>query len=82
MAKGAASVLGRLGRQRDGAVAAEFAMIFPIFFSFVAGGLEYGSIAYSINAMQQAANVAARDMAVNRLSAAEARLRMNPFLPG
>lgn len=82
MAKGGRGFLGKFRSRRDGSVAAEFAMIFPLFFSLVMGGIEYGSIAFSMNAMQQAANVAAREIAVNRLSEAGAKALMTPYLPG
>lgn len=74
--------LSRLRRRREGAVVAEFALITPVFFSLIFGGLEYGSIVYAMSSMQLAANVAARDIAVNNLSQAEAEARIAPYIPG
>jgi Flp pilus assembly protein TadG len=69
-------------RRREGAVAAEFALVAPLLFSLIMGGIEYGSLVYSMSSMQLAANVTARDIAVNNLSEAEAEARMAPYLPG
>jgi len=82
MATGRRSVWSKLLKRHDGAVAAEFALVAPLFFSFVLGGLEYGTIIYSMSSMQLAASVAARDIAVNNLSSAQAQARMAPYLPG
>lgn len=68
--------------RRDGAVAAEFALITPLFFSLLMGAIEYGSIGYSMSAMQLAANVAAREVAVNDLSQAQAQSKAVTYLPG
>lgn len=82
MARGRLRLRMALLRQREGSVVAEFALVAPLFFTLVMGGIEYGSIVYSMSSMQLAANIAARDIAVNNLSTAQAQARMAPFLPG
>lgn len=80
MARLGPSVLNKVRKRRDGAVAAEFAMVTPIFFALALGGIEFGSIAMSMSSMQLAANVAAREVAVNRLSEAAASTRASTYL--
>lgn len=66
---------------RDGAVAAEFALIAPLLFSLLMGTIEYGSVVYSMSSMQYGANVVAREWAVNRLTPAQANARLDTFIP-
>lgn len=67
MTGGLVSYLRSMRRQREGAVAAEFALVAPLFFSLVMGGVEFSSVVYAISSMQLAANIAARDIEVNTL---------------
>lgn len=82
MARRVRSVLAKLRGCRDGSVAAEFGMIAPLFFALSMGGIEYGSVALSASSMQLAANVAAREVAVNRMSEAAVTAKIQPYLPG
>lgn len=67
---------------RSGAAAAEFALIIPVFTTLLFGGFEFGMIAYSTSALQLAANVIARDVAVNNLDVEAATEKLQPYLPG
>ncbi len=75
------AITAKVIRSRSGSVAAEFALVTPIFFSLLFGALEYGSIGYSMSSMQQAANVVARDVAVNSLTQEQAESRLARHLP-
>jgi hypothetical protein len=67
---------------RSGAAAAEFALVVPILTTLLFGSLEYGGMLYGMSSMQLAANVVARDVAVNNLDPAAAQARVQRFLPG
>jgi Flp pilus assembly protein TadG len=77
----AARLSSALKKSRRGAVAAEFALIFPVLFTLLMGGFEYGFIAYSMSSLQFGANVVARDVAVNNLDRAAAEESLEAFLP-
>jgi Flp pilus assembly protein TadG len=77
----AARLCSALKKSRCGAVAAEFALIFPVLFSLLMGGFEYGFVAYSMSSLQFGANVVARDVAVNNLDRAAAEEALDAFLP-
>lgn len=71
-----------LVNEKGGAVAAEFALVVPLLLTLFFGSLEYGTMFYGMNSMQFAANVAARDIAVNNLDAAATQARVQALLPG
>jgi Flp pilus assembly protein TadG len=81
-ARGLAGLLGRLGRGRGGAVAAEFAMVSPILIGLMFGTVEYGLMLYSYSSMQAAARDVTRQVAVNTLPVGSAQAELKSRLPG
>jgi Flp pilus assembly protein TadG len=57
--------ISQLRTDRGGATASELALIMPLFSSLLFGTVEFGAVTYSYAAMQMAANVEARRIAVN-----------------
>jgi Flp pilus assembly protein TadG len=77
-----AQSVGRFGLCRSGATAAEVALIMPLLSSLIFGTFEYGSVVYTYSAMQFGANRAARSIAVNRMSSAQAVTAIRNSLVG
>ena len=74
--------LAALAAARAGAEASEVALVVPLLLTLFFGAIEYGGLAFSMSSMQFAANVVARDVAVNRLGEAEVPARVQALLPG
>lgn len=76
-----ASLLKRLGRRRDGAVAVEFALVTPILLGLLFGTIEYGLTLFTYSSMQTAARDVTRQMAVNTLATTGAVAEIRSRLP-
>jgi Flp pilus assembly protein TadG len=72
----------RICANRSGSVAAEFALITPLLSMLLLCTVEMGSLLYSYSAMQMAATVASRRMAVNRVSPTAANALVDQLVPG
>lgn len=68
-------------RCRKGVVAAEFALILPMLSAMMFGTLEYGMLLYSYSAMQTSARDMVRQIAVNTISVANARIQAKERVP-
>lgn len=66
---------------RSGAVAAEFALVFPFLAMMLFGTIEFGSMFYSYSTMQTAARDVTRQMAVNTISTANATTELKKRVP-
>ncbi|MFQ5973899.1 MAG: TadE/TadG family type IV pilus assembly protein, partial [Alphaproteobacteria bacterium] len=67
-------------RGQSGSVAVEFAILAPVLMIFLFGIIEFGSLLYVHNNMENAARETARRMAVGALSAADAQQYADNFL--
>lgn len=78
----ARQILQRLGCDRHGAVAAEFALISPLLFTMIVGIIEYSFIMFSFSAMQFGATTVAREMSVNSFKGSTPTEAVKSYLPG
>lgn len=60
----------------------EFALVFPVLAALILGGIEFGLVIYSQNAMQSITRDAARKLAVNFYDLNTARSEIRDQLPG
>jgi Flp pilus assembly pilin Flp len=65
-----------------GASAVEFALVAPVLAALLLGGIEFGLVIYSQNAMQSVTRDVARKLAVNYYDAASAQTDIREHLPG
>lgn len=72
----------RIDRDCEGASAVEFALVFPVLAALILGGIEFGLVIYSQNAMQSITRDAARKLAVNFYDLNTARSEIRDQLPG
>lgn len=77
-----ASLLRRLGVQRDGSVAVEFALVTPVLLGLMFGTIEYGLSLFTYSSMQTAARDVTRQMAVNTVASGSAVTEIRNRLPG
>lgn len=73
---------GRMGRDRKGAVAAEFGLVMPLFIGMFMGMVEYSFVYFTYGAMQAATRDVARQVAVNTVPYAQAPDVLKARLPG
>lgn len=79
--KGAILQLRLMSRRRNGAMAAEFALISPVLFSLILGAFEFGTVMLAFSDLQLGANVMARQLAVNDIEVKGLDTRMSPMMP-
>lgn len=82
MPSAVAACLDRCKRSKDGAAAAEFAIIFPVLLLIVAGALQFGVLMMTYNSMVNGARNAARSMSLGDTSDAEVKAAVRQALPG
>jgi Flp pilus assembly pilin Flp len=70
-----------LRHDRRGAAAAEFGLIAPLFTFLLLGAIEFGSLFFAYSAMQSAATIATRSVAVNVIEPAEVDAVVQDRLP-
>lgn len=80
-AKAPAGLLARLRRARQGAAAAEFALILPVMLMVVAGALQYGVMAMTYNAMLNGARSGARALSLGDAAATDVRTAVRDWMP-
>jgi Flp pilus assembly protein TadG len=71
----------RIDRDSGGASAVEFALVFPVLAALVLGGIEFGLVIYSQNAIQSVSRDVARKLAVNFYDSNTARSEIRDHLP-
>jgi Flp pilus assembly pilin Flp len=72
----------RIDKDCEGASAVEFALVAPVLAALLLGGIEFGLVIYSQNAMQSVTRDAARKLAVNYYDAQTAYEDIRGRLPG
>jgi Flp pilus assembly pilin Flp len=72
----------RIDKDCEGASAVEFALVAPVLAALLLGGIEFGLVIYSQNAMQSVTRDVARKLAVNYYDAPAAYEDVRGRLPG
>lgn len=72
----------RIAKDCEGASAVEFALVVPVLAALLLGGIEFGLVIYSQNAMQSVTRDVARKLAVNYYDQAAAKQELKDHLPG
>ena len=75
-------LLKRLRRNRDGAIAVEFALVMPLFIGMFMGMMEYSTVYFTYGTMQSATRDVTRQLAVNTLSSGQAETAIKNRMPG
>lgn len=74
-------MLRKLRHDRRGAIAAEFALVMPVFIGMFMGMMEYSTVYFTYGAMQSATRDVTRQLAVNTLLPGQAQAVIKARMP-